>query len=97
MHKPCKFPSLDSCWKRFLWTDKEAEFAPHSVIGLVLKVGDVEKFPQALGFKSLNPLFFSISKQGQCFTAKEEDGGEKRLVKLELACETDSVVPPYPV
>ena len=38
------------------------------------QVGDVEKFPQALGFESLN-LFFRVSKQGLCFTAIEEDGG----------------------
>ena len=29
--------------------------APHPVVGLVLKVQDTEKFPQALGFKNLVP------------------------------------------
>ena len=43
--KPCKFPSLDSCQKRFLWTHKGVDLAPRPVIGLVLKVGDAEKFP----------------------------------------------------
>ena len=42
-------------------------------------------------------LFFSVSKQGPCFTAVVEDGGDKRLVELELACEADRVVPPDPV
>ena len=35
----------------------EVDLAPHQVVGLVLHVGDVEKFPQALGFESLD-LFF---------------------------------------
>ena len=43
--KPCKFPSLDSFQKRFLWTHKEVDLAPHSVAGLLLQVGDAEKFP----------------------------------------------------
>ena len=61
------------------------DLAPHPVVGLVLLVRDTEKFPQALGYKSLD-LFFRVSKQGQCFTAVEVDGGDKRLVELELAC-----------
>ena len=56
MPKPCKFPSLDSCQMRFLWTHKEADLALHPVFGLVLQVGDVEKFTQALGFESLDPF-----------------------------------------
>ena len=35
MPEPCKFPSLDSCQKRFLWTHEEADRAPHPVVGLV--------------------------------------------------------------
>ena len=27
--EPCKLPSLDSCQKRFLWTHKKADLAPH--------------------------------------------------------------------
>ena len=80
-----KFPSLDSCQEKFLWTHKEVDLAPHPVVGLVLQVGDTEKFPQALGYESQDP-FFTVSKQGQCFTAIEEDGGDKRLVELELVC-----------
>ena len=55
MPEPCKFPSLDSCQKRFLWTHKEVDLAPHPVIDFMLHVGDVEKFLLALGFESLNP------------------------------------------
>ena len=30
-------------------------------------------------------LFFRVSMQGPCFTAIEEDGGDKRFMQLELA------------
>ena len=69
--------SLDSCQKRFLWTHKGVDLAPHTVVGLVLLVGDVEKFPQALGFEGLDP-FLKASKQSPCFTAIEDDGGMER-------------------
>ena len=59
--EPCKFPSLNSCQKRFLWTHKEVDLVPHPVVGLVLEVGDAEKFSQALSFKSLDP-FSRVSK-----------------------------------
>ena len=61
--EPCKFPSLDSRQKRILWTHKGAVLAPHPVVGLVLQVGDAEKFSQALGFGSLDP-YFRVSSQG---------------------------------
>ena len=60
MPEPYKFPYLDSCQKRFLWTHKEVDLAPHPVIGLVLQVGAAEKFPHARGFKSLDPFFHSL-------------------------------------
>ena len=41
--EPCKFSSLDSCQKRFLWTYKEVDFAQHRFVGLVLQVEDAEK------------------------------------------------------
>ena len=44
MPEPCKFPSLGSCRKTFLSTQKEVYLAPHPVVGLVLQVGNVEKF-----------------------------------------------------
>ena len=76
--------------KRFLRVHKETNLDPHPVVVLVLQVGDTEKFPQALGFKSLYPFFssffFRVNEQSPCFTAIEEDGGNKRLVELELAC-----------
>ena len=57
MPEPCKFPSLDSCQERFLWTYKEADLATHSIIDLLLKVGGTERLPHALGFASLDPFF----------------------------------------
>ena len=75
---------------------REVALAPHPVVGLVLQVGDAEKFPHALGFESLD-LFFRVSKQDLCFTAVEEDGGDKRLAQLELACEAGGVASQDPV
>ena len=37
--------------------------------------------------------FVRVSKQVLCFTALDEDGGDKRLVELELACEADVLHP----
>ena len=85
-------PFLDGCQMRFLWTHKEVDLAPHTAVGLVLQAGDTEKFPHALGFER-----FSVSMQGPCFTAVKEDGGDGKLVELELACKADGVVPPDPV
>ena len=39
MLEPCRFPSLHSCQKRFLWTHKEVDLAPHLVVGLTLQAG----------------------------------------------------------
>ena len=89
----CDMPELYNfykCHKRFPWTHKEVDLAPHPVVSLVLQVGDMDKFPQALGFDILDP-FFRVSKQSPCFTATEEDGGDKRHAQLELACKADGV------
>ena len=48
---------IDSCQKRFLWTHKEVDLAPHPVIGLVLQARDMEKFPHAFGFERLDSFF----------------------------------------
>ena len=62
MPKPCKFPSLDSCQKRFLLTHKGVYLAPHPVVVFVLHVGEAEKFPQALYSESLDPFSESASR-----------------------------------
>ena len=93
--KPCNFPTLDSCQKRFLRTHKEVGLAPHPVVGLVLQVGNTEKVPHALSFESLDS-FFRVSEQGPRFTAVE-DLGDKRLVLVELACKAAGVEPLDPV
>ena len=50
----------------------------------------MEKSSQAHGLENLDS-FFGVSKQGPCFTVIEGDGGDKRLVELELACKADGV------
>ena len=62
---------------------KKVDLAPHSVVGLVLQVGDVEKFLQALGLESLD-LFLRISEQCPCLKDMDEGGDDKRLVQLNL-------------
>ena len=59
--EPCKFPSLDS-WQRILWTHRKVDLSLHPVGGIVLQVGDTEKFPHALGFESLDPFSESASR-----------------------------------
>ena len=59
MPRPSKFLSFDSCQNRFLWTHEEIDLASNPVVSRVLQVGYVGKFPQALGFKSLDPFFQS--------------------------------------
>ena len=64
MPEPCKVSSHDSCQKRFPWTHKEVDLALHPVVGLVLHLGDVEKFPHTLGFRT--SIFLSVTmKCGQ--------------------------------
>ena len=98
MPELCKFPSLESCRKRFLWTHKEADLVPHPVVGLVLQIGETETFSMHLVSKTRIPfLFLRVSKQGPPFTAVEKDGGDDRLVELELVCKADGAAPPDPV
>ena len=80
---------------RFVWTQQGIGLAPHPIFGLVLQAGDAEKFPRA--FVSKAWILLRVSEQNPCVTAIEEDGGDKRLVELEPACEADGVAPPYPV
>ena len=42
MPEPCKFPSLVSIQKRFMWAHKKVDLVPHPVVGVVLQV-DGEK------------------------------------------------------
>ena len=58
--EPCKFTSLDRCQKRFLCTHKEDDLAAHTVVGLVLRVRNAERFPQAVGFEDLEPFSGSM-------------------------------------
>ena len=76
--EPCKFPSLDSCQKRFLWTHKGVDLAPHPVVKSCAPSRRCGEFPQAFSFEGLDPCL-RISKQGPCFTAIEEDGDDERI------------------
>ena len=86
-----KFPSLYSGQKGFPRTHKGVNLAPYPVVGLVLQVGDTEKFPKALGFKRLE------HKQVLCSTATLEDGGVKRLTlcsgSINHTCDDQSFDP----
>ena len=64
MLEPCKLPSHDSCQKRFLWTHKAVDLAPHPVVGLVLQVGDVEKFRKPGSF------FIEVQIEGSTLRSK---------------------------
>ena len=68
--EPCECPSLDSGRKRFPWAHKVADLTSHPVVSLLLRAGDAEKFPQALGLKNLDS-FLRVSKQGPCLKALE--------------------------
>ena len=72
MPEPFKFPSLGSCQKRFLWTHKGVDLASHPVIVFVFQIEDAEKFPQALGFESLDPFF--QSQQAGCMFHSHKGG-----------------------
>ena len=63
MPEPCKFPSLGSCQKRFLWAYKEADLSPYQVVCFAFQVGDAGKFPQALGFESLDAFFSDSARR----------------------------------
>ena len=54
------------CQERFLWTHEGLDFASQPVVGIVLQVGDSEKFTQALGYEGLDP-FLRVNEQGPCF------------------------------
>ena len=96
MPEPCNFPSLVSCQKRFLWTYKKVDLAPHPVVGPVLQIGKASFFRHLIS-KAWILSFFTVSKQGPCFTSVEENGGDKSLSQPEHACEIDGVAPPNPV
>ena len=62
MPEPCKFPTLDSCQKSFLLIHEEVDHALHLVVGLVLQIGDGEKYSQAFGLESLDFLSETTSR-----------------------------------
>ena len=63
MSESCESPSLDSCQMSLLWAHKQVDLTPRPAAGLVLQVGDTEKFPQALGFESLDHFSFQSASR----------------------------------
>ena len=63
MPEPYTYPPRGTCQERHLWTRKEFEVALHPVVGLELRVGDAEKFPQALGLESLGQFFWKTASR----------------------------------
>ena len=63
MPEPYTYPPRGTCQERLLWTHKEFEVALHPVVGLELRVGDAEKFPQALGLESLGQFFWKTASR----------------------------------
>ena len=51
----------------------------------------VENAQISSGFWFWKDPFSTVSSQGPCFTATEEDADDKRLLQLELAWEADGV------
>ena len=45
MPEPCEYLSPDSCPRRFLWDLEKVDLALRPVVGLLLQVGNAEKFP----------------------------------------------------
>ena len=74
------FPLLDSFQKCFLWTHKEVELLRTQSLVLCPKYEIRRSFLMHLVSKSWTHLF-TVSKQGPCFTAVEEDGADKEACR----------------
>ena len=94
MPEPFELPSLDSCQRRFLCANEEADLALHPVVGFLLQAGDAEKVPHVCRLQSRD-LFLQVRKQDPRLT--EEDGDDERIVQLEFACQANSVASRGPV
>ena len=63
MPEPCKFPLLTVARRGSCGPRGEVDLVPHPVVGLVPQVRDMEKFPHALDFESLNLCFFQSANR----------------------------------
>ena len=90
------FISWQLCQERFLWIHKEVELAAHPVVGRT-PGRRCREVSSCTCFRKSGSSIIRVSKQGTCFTAIKEDGGNKRRVQFELACKADGVAPPDPV
>ena len=78
MPEPCEFLSLNSCQKRFLRIHQEVDFVPHPVVGLVLQVGDAEKF----SLRSRKPGPEGIT--GEEYKGAMETDKDKRVIDADI-------------
>ena len=53
------------------------------------------EFSSSTRFQNPGFFFLRVSQQGPCLTAIGEDGGDKRLAQLELACKADGIRVPF--
>ena len=94
--KPCEFLSLYSCQKRFFRPTREFILLRTQALVLCSKWKMRRNFLRHLVSKAC-ALFLRLRKQGPCFSAIEENGGNRRPVELELACEANGVASTDPV
>ena len=74
--EPCKFPSLDSCQKRFLWIHKEVDLAPHPVVGDNSALHNEEEKMAATTPR--------LQQQGPLLPTLQRKGREDPVIQLRL-------------
>ena len=84
------FPSLDVARREYCGPKRESILLRTELLVSCSKHEMRKKCPQTLRFEGLDS-FLRVSQQGPCFTALEEDGGDKRRVQLERAFEAECV------
>ena len=82
--KLCRFLSLDSCQKKFLWTYKDVDLAPHHSRWCCAPSETNGKVFSCTWFWKPGSFLFRFSWQGPCFTAVLEDEGDRILVVLKV-------------
>ena len=71
-------------------TQEKNDLTPRPVADLLLHVGDIKHLV-------LKAWILCLESASRVHSAVENDGGDKRFVQLELACNADGVASPDPV
>lgn len=87
----CRVMWPNSGVERFLSVHETFDLAPYIIIGFVLLVGNAE-LSREFVFESFHPFFF-LPQPGVSKSHLEEDGYDKRFVKLELGMGADIALP----